>query len=156
MLAISVKVGTKYAWNNNFVGDQICQQSQTVRIETVYACNFGHERDQICMLSWFKRGPYMPAIVSDGDHICLQSRFFKWLFDTRRSHSRYFKKIRDCRHIWSQTKLLWEAYLVPNLTDIAGILGPPYKYTDLKSKIYGPWIIIWVIERTEYIRSLGR
>ena len=30
----------------------------------------------------------------------------------------------DCRHIWSPTKL--QAYLVPTMTDIAGILGPPY------------------------------
>ena len=38
MPAISVKVGTKYACNNNLAGDQICLQSQS---------------------RW---GPYMPAI----------------------------------------------------------------------------------------------
>ena len=30
---------------------------------TKYACNLDHERDHICMQSWFKRGPYMPAMT---------------------------------------------------------------------------------------------
>ena len=49
--AISVEVGTKYACNNNFVGDKICLQFQLgwglympatlVTIGIKYACNLG-------------------------------------------------------------------------------------------------------------------
>ena len=31
----------------------------------------------------------------------------------------------DCRHIWSPKKLLLQAYLIPTLIDIAGIIGLP-------------------------------
>ena len=60
---------------------------------------------------------YACNLSQDGDHIWAIQ-----LFDPRRSLSRCFK---NCRHIWSPTKLLLQAYLVPTLTDIAGIIGPP-------------------------------
>ena len=54
MPVISVKVGTKYAYNNNILGSQICLQS------------------------WFKRGPNMPAIsVSIGTIYACNLEFFK-------------------------------------------------------------------------------
>ena len=31
---------------------------------------------------------------------------------------------QDCMHIWSSTKLLLQAYLIPTLTDIAGMIAP--------------------------------
>ena len=51
----------------------------------------------------------------DRDHICLQSRkFLKHLESDRLESKSYLKNLR------------LQAYMVPILTDIAGIIGPPY------------------------------
>ena len=48
----------------------------SVKVGTKYACNLGSKGDQICLQFQFEWGPFMPAIVSVGDHICRQSRKF--------------------------------------------------------------------------------
>ena len=131
MLAILVVMGTKYACNLSQDGDHICLQSWfkrgpnmpaiSVSIGTIYACN------RIC---W---GPYMPAI----------SKIFKTPWKWSSWVKKLFKNFRDCRHIWSPTdtitgiyglcrnwqcRHIWspwnqdlQAYMVPILTEIAGI-----------------------------------
>ena len=76
MLAILVVMGTKYACNLDHVGDQICLQSQS------------------------RRGPYMPAIVSVEDHICLQSRIFLNSFLTQDDHFQGVLKIFEIAGIY--------------------------------------------------------
>ena len=55
----------------------------------------------------------MPAIVSVGDHICLQSRKFLKHLESDRFGSKVYLK-----------KSILQAYLVPSNTEIAGIFDP--------------------------------
>ena len=62
MPAILIAMGTKYACNLGYVGDQICLQSWLcwgpnmhailVQKGTKYACNFSHDRDHISLQSY--------------------------------------------------------------------------------------------------------
>ena len=90
--------------------------AMSVKMGTIYACNLGLDRDQICLQFQCREEPYMPAIVSVGDHICLQCRkFLKHLESDRLGSKSYFKK-------FEQLKL--QAYLVPIVIQIKGIYGP--------------------------------
>ena len=82
MRAILITLGTKYAFNLSQDGDQICLQFQ---------CRYGL---------------YMPAIVSVGDHICLQKVSVSKIFKTPWKWSSWVKKP-------------FKEF------DIAGIIGPP-------------------------------
>ena len=78
----------------------------------------------------------MPAIVSDGDHICLQFRkFSKYLESDRLGSKRDLKKF-EIAGINGPHQIRLQAYLVPTTTKVAGIIGPPYKCsTKLKKSI---------------------
>ena len=69
---------------------------------TKYTCNFSFDRD----------------------HICLQSRKFSKHLESDRLGSKSYLKNRDCRHIWSLSKLKLQAYLVPNVIKIVPIFDP--------------------------------
>ena len=120
MPTISVRMETIYACNVSYDRDPICLQSSLMG--TTYACNLGKDGDHIYLQSWSRKGPNMHAIsvtigtiyaiVSDGNHICLQRlKFFQYLQSDRVGSKRHLKfwslqtymvPIRyDCRHIWS-------------------------------------------------------
>ena len=40
---------------------------------------------------------------------------------------------KDGKHTWSETKLIWQACLVPSVVNMASIFGPPYKIFNIKS-----------------------
>ena len=112
----------------------------SVKMGTIYACNLGHDRDQICLQFQCREEPYMPAIVSVGDHICLQCRkFLKFLESDRLRSKHFFKKIDNagifgpqqncyCRLIWSLRYLinLWYSFASFCLTrfDMVHIIRP--------------------------------
>ena len=66
----------------------------------------------------------MPAIVSVGDQICLQSRkFLKHLESDCLESKSYLKKI-EIAGIYGPQQIRLQAYMVPIETEIAGIFGP--------------------------------
>ena len=82
----------------------------------------------------------MPAIVSDGDHLCLQSRIFLNRVLTQDDHFQGILKIFEIAGIYGPHRIRLQAYLVPTSTKIAGIIGPPryYFFIVLKFIFSGP------------------
>ena len=66
----------------------------------------------------------MPAIVSDGDHLCLQSRIFLNRVLTQDDHFQGILKIFEIAGIYGPHRIRLQAYMVPIVTGIAGIFGP--------------------------------
>ena len=116
-----------------------------VTIGIKYACNLGSKGDQICLQFQFRYGPFMPVIVSVGDHICLQSRKFLKHLESDRLGSKSYLKNPDCRHIWSLSKLKLQAYLIAFWSKIAGIFGPFYNQNckHNRSLYTCPWLWLW-------------
>ena len=114
---------------------------------TKYACNLGHKRDLISLQACLQWGPNMLAISNPKRTVYACNLFqkgsnmraiIKILFsrDSFRNHSHvnlgrfptlqtYLVTIeRDCKHIWSVSNLILQAYLVLFFIKIATILGP--------------------------------
>ena len=66
----------------------------------------------------------MHAIVSDGDHLCLQSRIFLNRVLTQDDHLQGILKIFEIAGIYGPYQIRLQAYMVPIVTEIAGIFGP--------------------------------
>ena len=78
--------------------------AMSVRMRTKYVCNHGSKRDQICLQCQLGLGPNMPAMTKN----------FKMAFQPN-----------TITLILGPYQIRVQAYMVPNVTDIAALIGPP-------------------------------